>query len=111
MDDVITYNNNKCVICKQDDKEGTNLVCIGENGLNTILDYCKRRSNQSLEAYLQTCQHATPNVKVFVLGVCRPDFKNPLRLNHNEVLGIYIHTFGLLGCKHSPVSKKIGGQR
>ena len=52
-----------------------------------------------------------PNVKVFVLGVCRPDFKNPLRLNHNEVLGIYIHTFGLLGCKHSPVSKKIVGQR
>ena len=52
-----------------------------------------------------------PNVKVFMLGVCRPDFKNPLRLNHNEVLGIYIHTFGLLGYKHSPVSKKIGGQR
>ena len=47
MDDVITYNSNTCVIC-------TNLVRVGEKGLNTILDYCKRRLSQSLEAYLQT---------------------------------------------------------
>ena len=39
MDDVITYNSNTCVICQQNDKEGTNLVRVGEKGLNTILDY------------------------------------------------------------------------
>ena len=70
MDDVITYNSHKCVIYQQGNKEGTNLVRVGEKGLNTILDYCKRSSNQSLEAYLQTCEHATPNVNVFVNGVC-----------------------------------------
>ena len=91
MDDVITYNNNKCVICVQDDKEDTNLVLAGEKRLNTILDYCKRRSNQSLVvAYLQTCKYATPNMKVFVHGVCRRDFTHPPRLNHNEVF-IVIH--------------------
>ena len=83
--DVITYNSNKCVISQQDGKEGINLVRAGEKGLNTILDYCKRISNQSLEEYLQTCKHATPNVKVFVHGVCRRDFTNSIRLNHNEV--------------------------
>ena len=86
MDDVITYNSNTCVICQQNDKEGTNLVRVGKKGLNAILDYFKRRSNQSLETYLQTYKHATPNVKFFVYGVCRRDFTNPLRLNHNEVL-------------------------
>ena len=54
MDDVITYNSNTYVICQQNDKEGTNLVRVGEKGLNTILDYCKRRLSQSLEAYLQS---------------------------------------------------------
>ena len=70
MDDVITYNSHKCVIYQQGNKEGTNLVRVGEKGLNIILDYCKRSSNQSLEAYLQTCEHATPNVNVVVHGVC-----------------------------------------
>ena len=85
MDDVITYNSNTYVICQQNDKEGTDLVRVGEKGLNTILDYCKRRLSQSLEAYLQPCKHATPNVKVLAHGVYRRDFTNPLRLNHNEV--------------------------
>ena len=66
MDNVITYNTNKCVICQRDGKEGTNLVRVGKKGLNAILDYFKRRSNQSLETYLQTYKHATPNVKFFV---------------------------------------------
>ena len=74
MDNIITYNTNKCVICQQDGKEGTNLVRVGKKGLNVILDYFKRKSNQSLEMYLQTYKHATPNVKVFVYGVCRRDF-------------------------------------
>ena len=85
MDDAINYSSNKYVISQQDGKEGINLVRAGEKGLNTILDYGKRRSNQSLEEYLQTCKHAAPNVKVFVHGVCRRDFTNPTCLNHNEV--------------------------
>ena len=39
MDDIITYNISKYVICYQDDKEGTNLIHVGEKGLDTILDY------------------------------------------------------------------------
>ena len=42
MVDVITYNSNKCIICQQDDKEGTsscNLVRVSEKGLDTTLDY------------------------------------------------------------------------
>ena len=70
VDYAITYNSHKCVIYQHGDKEGTNLVRVAEKGLNTILDYCKRSSNQSLEAYLQTCEHASPNMKVFVHGVC-----------------------------------------
>ena len=36
MDDGITHNSNKCVICQQDNKEGTNLVRVGKNGLAKI---------------------------------------------------------------------------
>ena len=82
MVDITSYNSNVCVICQQG---STNLVPVGEKELDAILDYCKRRSNQSLEPYLQAYKHATPDVKVFVHGICRRDFTNPLRLNHNEV--------------------------
>ena len=38
---LITHSGNQYVICQQYDKEGTNLVHVGENGLDIILDYCK----------------------------------------------------------------------
>ena len=63
MVDVTPYNSNVCVICQQG---STNLVPVGDKELDAILDYCKQRSNQSLEPYLQACKHATPDVKVFV---------------------------------------------
>ena len=86
MVDVITYNSNKCIICQQDDKEGTsscNLVRVSEKGLDTTLDYFISNEDQ-IKVWKCICRPVTfPNVKVFVHGVCRQDFTNPLRLNRD----------------------------
>ena len=58
---------------------------------------------------LQTCKHATPNMKDFVHGVCRQDFTNPLRCNHNEIFMFMRLVYQVE--THSPVNKKIVAQR
>lgn len=77
-------NPDLCCIC-QDGTDNTALVRVGEKGLNTILEYCKQRSNPTLATYLQKYQKKTHELKVLVHGSCRRDFTNPLRPTQKQV--------------------------
>ena len=48
-------------------------------------------------------------MKDFVHGVCRQDFTNPLRCNHNEIF-MFMRLVDQVET-HSPVNKKIVAQR
>ena len=68
-----------CVIC-QDGGKDIGMVTVGEKGLGTLLEYCKRRGGHNLEGYLLSQHGKTKQVKVH--ETCRRDLTNPLRLGH-----------------------------
>ena len=67
-----------CILCK--DEEGNDpLVTVGQKGRDTLVDYAKRRNNESLETELKESQ------KLTVHPACRRDFTNPRRKSDTKI--------------------------